>query len=131
MKQTFFEVKKEHLMLLREACVDWDDCEFGAPCINPKRPYGNSSVYTDMVNILGAHPAGEGVFVLNLFGKDYVIYGDDKNNLNVENKELIRVLDTLHKETETVLQIVLSTGTFSVGVYRLKSEYGCEWEKVE
>ena len=131
MKQTFFEVKKEHLMLLRKACVDWDDCEFGAPCINPKRPYGNSCVYTDMVNILGAHPAGEGVFVLNLFGKDYVIYGDDKNNLDVENKELIMVLDTLHKETETVLQIILSTGTFSVGVYRLKSEYGCEWEKVE
>lgn len=131
MKQTFFEVKKEHLMLLRRANVWWNDAEFGAPGIYPKKPYGNSCVYTDMVNILGAHPAGEGVFVLNLFSKDYVIYGKDNDNLNVENRELIRVLDTLHKETEIVLQIILSTGIFSVGVYRLKSEYGCEWEKVE
>ena len=33
--------------------VQWRDCEYGAPEINPKRPYGNSSVELDICEILG------------------------------------------------------------------------------
>jgi len=47
-----FELRQEHLDLLKETWIDWDDCEFGAPCIDPKRPYGNSDVYTDVAQII-------------------------------------------------------------------------------
>jgi hypothetical protein len=48
-----FTVTDEHLRLLRHAYVSWFDAEFGAPSIDPKRPYGNSNVYGDMVEVLG------------------------------------------------------------------------------
>jgi Resolvase, N terminal domain len=47
-----FAITDEHLRLLRRACVMWFDAEFGAPAIDPKRPYGNSIVYADMAEIL-------------------------------------------------------------------------------
>ncbi len=51
-----FEVKLEHLKLLKRAYVRWEDCEFGAPSIDCKRPYGNSSVVEDMFEILYGEP---------------------------------------------------------------------------
>lgn len=38
--------------LLKRAYVGWEDSETGAPCINPKRPYGNSDVAEDVREIL-------------------------------------------------------------------------------
>ena len=49
---TEFTVTDEHLKLLRGAYVGWDDCEFGAPAIDCKRPYGNSDVIADIAEIL-------------------------------------------------------------------------------
>lgn len=46
-----FTVKPDHLKLLKKMCVGWRDCEFGAPEIDPKRPYGNSGVYGDIGQI--------------------------------------------------------------------------------
>ena len=37
-----FEVKPEHIKLIKKMCISWQDCEFGAPAIDCKRPYGNS-----------------------------------------------------------------------------------------
>jgi hypothetical protein len=48
-----FTVTQDHLALLAEMETSWDDCEFGAPEIDPKRPYGNSDVINDMRDILG------------------------------------------------------------------------------
>ena len=50
-----FELTEEHIKLLRQMCVSWDDCEFGAPAIDCKRPYGNSDVYSDIAKILGGN----------------------------------------------------------------------------
>ena len=50
---TEFTVTEEHLKLLRRAYVGWDPCEFGAPAIDCKRPYGNSDVISDIGEILG------------------------------------------------------------------------------
>jgi len=47
-----FEITREHLKLLKNMYVGWDDCEFGAPNIDPKRPYGNSDVINDIANAL-------------------------------------------------------------------------------
>jgi hypothetical protein len=121
-----FEVKKEHLVLLRKMCVGWNDCEFGAPEIDPKRPYGNSDAVGDMVEIFGKK-VSPGVFKVNVLGKDYYIDcdGDTEDSVAIED-----VLRKLHRETETVLQIILSTGLFREGRYKLKQGYGSDWEYI-
>lgn len=82
-----FEITEAHLKLLRAANVGWDNCEFGAPAIDCKRPYGNSSVIEDMREILGCpHECAEN-------------------------------LEAIHNETKTALQIVLSVGYFKCGTY--------------
>jgi len=86
-KMEKFTLTKTHLKLLRRFEVGWQDCEFGAPEIDPKRPYGNSDVEEDMREILPELP------------------------LNDEE------CCSLHKETQNALQIVLRTGKFKAGDY--------------
>lgn len=52
-KKDEFLVTNEHLQLLANSYVYWDDCEFGAPGIDPKRPFGNSDVEKDYEEITG------------------------------------------------------------------------------
>lgn len=51
--RTTFNITKDHLKLLQRLTVDWQDSEYGAPAIDPKRPYGNSDVENDIREILG------------------------------------------------------------------------------
>jgi hypothetical protein len=46
------EPNEDHWTLLGRAFWDWDDCEFGAPSIHPKRPYGNRDVEGDLAELL-------------------------------------------------------------------------------
>lgn len=48
-----FTITDNHLKLLKEMVVEWYNCEYGAPCIDPKRPYGNSDVEDDIKRITG------------------------------------------------------------------------------
>jgi hypothetical protein len=126
--KTIFEVKKEHLTLLKHMFVGWQDSEFGAPEIDPKRPFGNSDVIQDMIEIFGLKEIKKGIFKLNFLGKEYLLKGEDKYNIDMEDdEELEKVLNKLYRETETVLQIVLNTGQFKEGKYQLESEYGINW----
>lgn len=53
-----FVLTERHVRLLTNAYVSWDYCEFGAPCIDPKRPYGNSDVIDDICELLEISDAG-------------------------------------------------------------------------
>lgn len=116
-------------------CVGWNDCEFGAPEIDPKRPYGNSDVEQDMIEVIGLTEA-EGsqeneVFEFNLLGKKYLLTGDDKYNIDLENQNKLKdELYKLHKELETVLQICLVTQSFQVGLYEC-DEYSSKWRRIK
>jgi hypothetical protein len=102
-----FTLTEEHIKLLRNMYVGWGYCEFGAPEIDPKRPYGNSHVIGDIHTILtGVNDADDNV--LEEFEVKY---------------------DKLHKETETALQIVLRTGKFEPGVYEC-DVYRRNWRPV-
>jgi hypothetical protein len=106
-----FTVTKDHLKLLRRMYVDWDYCEFGAPAIDPKRPYGNSSVLNDIHEII----TGEEIGMV-----------DSKRDELTECEEE-RYLK-LHKETKTALQIVLAVGKFEIGDYEADN-YDIKWKK--
>ncbi len=124
-----FTVKKEHLLLLKKTWVSWDDCEFGAPEIDPKRPYGNSDVYQDMLEILGLKELKEGIYEFTLNNKKWLLKGEDKYNIYLEGKDeesLLKELNKLHKELETTLQIVLSAQKFKPGRY-IADDYDNNW----
>lgn len=103
-----FQVRAEHLELLRAAYVGWDDCEFGAPAIDPKCPYGDSDVERSIAKVLGMDTSEE---VVEAKAAD---------------------LRRLHGETKTALQVVLCTGKFEPGLYQQARAY-CDlsWERVD
>lgn len=106
-----FEIKPVHLKLLKEMNVSWWDCEFGAPCIDPKRPYGNSDVENDIIEFAELDRE-------KLFEYDE----DDKEHEDGElTSEAIDVINDLHKQMEVVLQICLSTLSFKTGKYCKKN----------
>lgn len=131
MKKYRFNLKPEHLKLLRRFSVDWDDAEFGAPCIDPKRPYGNPDVYQDMIEILGLKELREGVFEFILGKKRWILKGEDKHNLYLDGKDEEKLCDelrTLHKETWAALEVCLSSLSFDEGIYE-RDDYCDSWEK--
>lgn len=100
-----FELKQVHLDLLKEAWVSWDSCEFGAPEIDCKRPYGNSDVYDDIAEII------------HLNKKDNWNYNEEE-----WTDEATDYMLDLHKQTQIALQIVLHTQSFKLGKY-IKKDY--------
>ena len=127
-----FNLKTEHLNLLQRFVVGWNGCEFGAPTIDPKRPYGDSNVYQSMINILGLKELRDGVYEFTLDGEKWILKGEDKNSLYLDGKDEEKLTDKLrilHEETKEVLQICLSSLKFEEGTFE-KIDYG-NWKKVE
>jgi hypothetical protein len=60
-----FQVTEDHLKLLRNMYVRWQECENGAPAINCKRPYGNSDVESDVCRILERYLSDEEAFKIH------------------------------------------------------------------
>jgi hypothetical protein len=118
-----FEIRPEHIKLLKNMYVGWCNCEFGAPEIDPKRPYGNSDVIGDIIDILGVKDGNN--IRITLSGKEHYVY-----NYGDISSEIKNMLTQLHHETQTVLQIILNTETFRTGKYKLKDKYSINWEYV-
>ena len=126
-----FTITENHLKLLKRMFVGWNDCEFGAPEIDPKRPYGNSSVEQDILEIIGFEEIDEERFKFILEGKEYILKGEDKYNIELEDEEeLCKKLWKLNREMQIVLQICLSLGTFETGDYIKGETYdSLSWKK--
>jgi hypothetical protein len=110
MEQETFTLTEDHLKLMQRMYVGWQYCEFGAPEIDPKRPYGNGDVCNDVAEILGL---------------DSRLMNEDDSQYD---EGMYDRLEALHKETETALQIVLTTLSFEPGVY--KREWLEDWKQV-
>lgn len=104
-----FTVTVDHIKLLRAAHTRWYDCEFGAPGIDCKRPYGDSFVYDSIAEVL-----------------DIKLLEDDPE----EDDPQYAYMDRVHRETETALQIFLATGEMGPGGY-VASKYGADWRAEE
>jgi|24BtaG_2_1085350.scaffolds.fasta_scaffold01399_10 hypothetical protein len=124
-----FEIKEEHLKLLKEMCIGWNDCEFGAPEIDPKRPYGNSDGVDDVARVIGYKKDKNTVEFDKEEAKEY----DDVKEYLEEcdwKQEAYDYLYNLHKDMEIVLQIVLSTLSFRKGKYKREDRYTSQWMEV-
>lgn len=107
-----FELKEGHIRLLQKAYWEWNDCETGAPCIDPKRPYGNSFVPSDVADIL------DDILELERPEDSEKEYEDHGWQASVMR---------WHHETETALEIILQLRTFEPGVYRNEGFWSHQW----
>jgi hypothetical protein len=102
-----FELTENHIKLLNRMSVYFEkDAYDGAPAIDIKRPYGNSSVAYDIYEILNGKP-----------------FDSDEDMPD----EICEALIEIHKQTATALQVVLDTMAFTPGVYE-KEQYGGRWK---
>ncbi len=120
--QTFM-VTDQHLRLLKAAKVawssQWDGGLFGAPTIDPRRPYGgNKDQMKEMVRILGMKIADVGSRKWD-------------PELDEVPDYVCNSLEALHQETEIVLKIILNTGKVETGKYYWPPEEGDDWVKVK
>jgi len=107
-RKKYFTLTEEHVKLFAHANTSWDSAEFGAPELDPKRPFGNSSVAQDVYEILGwPHPSEE---------EDEDFFG----NAGYERAQKIV------RELETALEVVLRVGAFVPGVYEA-DDYHANW----
>ena len=102
-----FTITGEHIRLTKRMYVSWWSGEYGAPAIDCKRPYGNSSVASDIAEILGW-------------------FVDEEEGLTEDQRAKAY---KIHKEMQTVLQIALKTGAFKEGAYIKHDRYRQEWIK--
>lgn len=100
-----FTLTEDHLRLLRRMYVGWDDCEYGAPAIDCKRPYGNSDVDQDICEILG-----------------WAFDVDDGPTR--EQQDHAR---SLHEEMQAVLQILVNGAQLPTGEYVRSATYAADW----
>ena len=92
-----FTVTRGHIKLLEAVEINWNDTEAGAPGLDPKQPYGSTSVFADIAEILDWQvPAEEGA----------------------ARAALQRDADQLHREMQTVLQIMCDTLALQPGEYQ-------------
>jgi hypothetical protein len=95
-----FLITDNHIKLLKRMWVNWQDCEYGAPAVDCKRPYGNSDVEDDICEILGWVGTPDGL--------------NDARNI--------------HTEMLTVVQIALNhPGEDIMGLWIDERGYGIEW----
>lgn len=113
-----FEIKKEHLRLLKRMCWGWQDCEYGAPEVSPKRPYGNSSVLEDIKEIV--HPEGE-------LPMTPCPHCEEEIKTYPHNDTYY---EKLHSDMETVLGIISYTQKVEEGIYKTQTDYSDDWVKI-
>lgn len=112
MSKKTFTVKQKHLKLLQHLVITSYD-EYGTPSVDGKRPFGNSDIDRDMLEILG------------VVDKERWYELDDKQRSMLRE---VCELDKLFKELRVCLQILTVNLCISEGLYEA-SEYDYDWKK--
>ncbi|MCK4665968.1 hypothetical protein KAU33_04420 [Candidatus Dependentiae bacterium] len=120
-----FKITEEHLKLLKGLEIGWNAMEFGAPSTDPKRPYGNSNVYKDMIEALGWKFS----ITVNNITENYDLSSGFYIEENETPEELKKVLFDLYRQLDRVLEICLRTLSFEPGIYE-SDVYEDNWKKV-
>jgi hypothetical protein len=120
-----FTVTEDHLKLLRHTYdIYWDPGEgYGAPAINPKKPYGNSAVPQDVATILGA-PNSDWEQAPDWDWDEDEFPPPKALRAEAEDRYL-----RVHVETAIALMIALATGEFRPGRYTRTNAWGNDWKR--
>lgn len=111
-----FELKEEHLTLLRNMYIEFDDNEYdGAPAVDIKRPYGNSGDQAYQV-----------YEVLTGEEWDYDEDGDEMPD------DLHDYYMKLHMETGIALQLLVLHAKLEPGIFKKEEKYNRRsWQRVD
>ena len=105
-----FTLVEGHLILLRNAYWEHSpNSECGAPAINPKRPFGNSSAEEDMIELL--YP---GATICPSCGEHII---------TLEQREHAR---RLYEQLPVALEVILTARSFVLGYY-VADEHKRNW----
>jgi len=105
-----FVVTHEHLKLLRRMWIRWEDCEYGAPAVDSKRPYGNSDVEGDIAEIL--------------------CWEFEEDEWDGVPADIRGAAADIHSEMQTVLQILVVNLHIYPGKYERPDDYSTQWSYV-
>lgn len=110
-----FTLTDEHVSLLQAANIGWCDAEWGAPCIDPKRPYGNGDIWRDMHRILdGGEWDQKSAQPADLTPREW--------------HETVERYRALHSGLRSALAIVIAQGiTVALGDYEDPEGFGRSW----
>lgn len=101
-----FDLTENHIKLLSSMSIGWDDGAYdGAPAVDCKRPYGNSSVWQDVAEIIGIEE-----------------FEDDDGESHWPKGTREKCME-LHRQTGTAMQIILQCQTFEPGTFK-RQPYG-------
>lgn len=109
-----FTITKDHIKMMQALCFTWEDCEYGGPAVDCKRPFGNSGrhqIVLDMAQVMGI-PQEK---IMDLQGE-------------LIEPEAER-LEALYRDMEKVLAIVMRTLSFEPGTYEA-APYSSKWKRV-
>ena len=111
-KKEYFTLTDEHLCLLKNAEIRWQNIEMGAPGIDSKRPYGGGQVDEDVCGVLGWEMP------------------DEEDEPDDYEEVMERALE-VHEETLSAMQILLTLNGAEPGKYcRRACKYNPgPWEK--
>jgi hypothetical protein len=91
-----FELKNEHVLILKKLSWQWADWDHGGIEVDAKRPFGYSGgIEYDIAEIIG-------------------LSFDKEEGLSYEQKEQ---MNELYKETFDALMVILDNKSFDLGVY--------------
>lgn len=107
-----FTVLRDHIKLARQMRFEWDETiPLGRLASDSKRPYGDGDIPRSVAE------------AINL---DFV---EESNGQLFLNGQQEKYCLKLHRDMETVMQIICSTGQFKSGNYE-REEYTNNWKRI-
>lgn len=118
--ECWFLVHPHHIALLKRIYFEQGESAYtkaGVPCVNQKRPYGNSAIEWDIIEICDLVPACE---------------RDDMQEEGIPDELYTRV-EEIQREMTTVLQILAANPETGIqpGMYNCTKPWFLDWERSE
>jgi hypothetical protein len=110
-----FELKEEHIKLIQHMYYQFDESAYeGAPSVNLKRPFGNSDLIGDIMDILEFEPSYMSDICFCEEDDCENFHEDDE--LEISDSEREYLMD-IYQGTHIALKIITQLKTFETGKY--------------
>lgn len=116
-EQEYYKLTEEQVLLIRQMHINMDDGSClgyeGGPCVNSKRPFGNSNVEYDVYEIIDPRPYDV------MTDEDGIAYNEEENEDAFEDFQDMQreIYERWYPTLPGALQVILSSGSFEPGIY--------------